>query len=503
MLIRSKTGTGRRWWASTAATTTKWASRTIVPLIINGKDVVTKESFAVIGPKKNAQVWSASSASVNDAVDAADGASAAFPSWAETQPQARRDILLRAAGIMTRRKEELGYYMEQEIGANAMYKDFILGLTIEHLKDTAGRIAGAVTGMLPESFYNAMKAMVQKKPYGVILGIALWNAPYNLGLRSILYPIAAGNTAVLKGSELAPHCYWTIADVLREAGLPDGVLNFVFHRPEDAVSITNALIAHPAIRKLNFTGGSKVGAILASEAGKHLKLTLMELGGKANAIVLKDADLKNAARCCLLGAFINAGQICMSTERILVDRSVASEFKQILQKTVNQMFGSPEATPILVTVCSARRNRALIQDATSKGASTLNIFKKPMVPTKGVETHIQPTIVTDVSQAMDIYGGESFGPSVSLYCFDSIEEATALANDTAYGLSSSIYTEDLKTAFRISNQLESGAVHINSMTVHDENALPHGGVKASGFGRFNGYEGLDEFLYYKSVTWLE
>lgn len=131
------------------------------------------------------------------------------------------------------------------------------------------------------------------------------NAPYNLGLRSVLYPIAAGNTAVFKGSELTPRCHWAIADVFREAGLPDGVANFVLHRPEDAEVVTNSLIAHPAIRKINFTGSSKVGAILASEAGKHLKPTLMELGGKANAIVLKDADLKAAAAHCSLGAFIN------------------------------------------------------------------------------------------------------------------------------------------------------------------------------------------------------
>lgn len=140
-----------------------------------------------------------------------------------------------------------------------------------------------------------------------------------MGLRSILYPIAAGNTTILKGSELTPRCYWAIADVLREAGLPDGVLNLVLHRPQDAVGVTNALIAHPAVRKLNFTGSSKVGSILASEAGKHLKPTLMELGGKANAIVMEDADLDAAARCCSLGAFINVGSPGMLTRYPLAD----------------------------------------------------------------------------------------------------------------------------------------------------------------------------------------
>ncbi|KAF7520538.1 hypothetical protein G7054_g12738 [Neopestalotiopsis clavispora] len=493
---------GRHCYAKATTNASNWTLKHPIPLIINGKDVITTSSFPVIGPKTNEKIWSASSASVSDAGKAADVASAAFASWADTKPHTRRDLLLRAADIMAKRKEELGYYMEQEIGANAMYEEFIIGLATEHLRDTAGRIAGAVAGTLPESSHEAMRAMVQKKPYGVVLGIAPWNAPYNLGLRSILYPIAAGNTTVLKGSELTPRCYWAIADVLREAGLPDGVLNFVLHKPQDAVAVTNALIAHPAVKKINFTGSSKVGAIIAAEASRHLKPTVMELGGKASAIVLEDADIQNAVKCCAMGAFINAGQICMSTERILIHESIAHKFHEALQEAVAQMFGSPGATPIVVTAASARRNWALVHDAISKGAFALDLRTEATTNTD-VETHMGPIVLTNVNKEMDLYGGESFGPSVSVYTFKSIEEAIRLTNDTAYGLTASIFTKDLKTAFQISHKLEVGAVHINSMTVHDENALPHGGVKHSGFGRFNGYQGIEEFLYYKSVTWME
>lgn len=191
----------------------------------------------------------------------------------------------------------------------------------------------------------------------------------------------------------------------------------------------------------------------------------------------------------------------MSTERILVDASVQAEFESFLKHTINQRFGSAETTPVLVTAESARRNRALVKDAVSKGATSMDIYSDEQGEV--VETKMRPVVRTNVDKSMELYGGESFGPSVSLYPFDSEDEAISLANDTDYGLSASIFTNNLGSGFRIAERLESGAVHINSMTVHDEYSLPHGGVKKSGWGRFNGYQGLDEFLYCKTVTWME
>ncbi|KAL6244797.1 hypothetical protein RBB50_008325 [Rhinocladiella similis] len=471
-----------------------------VPLIINGKDITTEETFPVIGCLSGAEISQCSTVSSQQVVDAVEAAQKAFPSWSATKPSERRDIFLKAADIFAKRREEMATYIYEEIGASKHYQDFIIGLAIEGLKDTAGRIAGAVTGEVPISIHKDMRAMVLKRPYGVVLGIAPWNAPYHLGLRSITFPIATGNTAILKGPEFSPRCYWAFSDVFREAGLPDGVLNTLFHRPSDAAAVTEQLISHPAIKKINFTGSSKVGSIISSSAGKHLKPVLMELGGKANAIVLKDADLKNAAMQCTLGAFLNAGQICMSTERILVHTSVANEFKKILQQTVKQLFGTPETTPVLVTAASAERNRRLVDSALSQGAQPL-YGNTELAGT--LKTKMSPVVLTNIDENMDLYGTESFGPSVSLFTFETEEEALELANDTEYGLSASIYTEDLRAGFRVAEGIESGAVHINSMTVHDEFALPHGGVKKSGFGRFNGYQGLEEFLYYKTVTWME
>ncbi|KAH8889237.1 putative aldehyde dehydrogenase [Thozetella sp. PMI_491] len=474
-----------------------------IPLLIDGKEAESDVSFSVVSPLTGKEVWTCASASLQHASDAVAAAQRAFPAWAKTKPSQRRDIFLRAAELIEKRKVELGGYMHHEIGANEFYQDFILGLAIEGLKDTAGRIAGAVTGAVPESMHDGMRAMVLKRPYGVNLAIAPWNAPYHLGLRSITFPLATGNTVVLKGAEFTPHCYWAIADIFREAGLPDGCLNLVFSSPAGAAALTESLIAHPAMRKINFTGSSKVGSIIGEMAGKHLKPVLMELGGKANAIVLKDADLKKAAMHCATGAFINAGQICMSTERILVHSSIASGFQSVLAKTVDGIFGSPEMTPVIVTAQSAKRTRGMVTDAISKGAKTLDLFSTETKGHEDLETKMRPVVLTNVDKSMDLYGGESFGPSVSLYTFETEEEAIQLANDTAYGLAASIFTEDLGSGFRVAEALESGAVHINSMTVHDEFPLPHGGVKKSGFGRFNGYQGLDEFLYYKTVTWME
>lgn len=209
----------------------------------------------------------------------------------------------------------------------------------------------------------------------------------------------------------------------------------------------------------------------------------------------------NKTSCLYANGCTKAGQICMSTERILVDASVAGEFESILKRTINDIFGTAGATPTLVTSASAARNRALVEDAVSKGATSLDIYSDELG--EMVETRMRPVVLTNVDKSMELYGGESFGPSVSLYSFDSEDEAIELANDTEYGLTASVFTENLGSGFRIAEKLDSGAVHINSMTVHDEYSLPHGGVKKSGWGRFNGHQGLNEFLYCKTVTWMD
>jgi acyl-CoA reductase-like NAD-dependent aldehyde dehydrogenase len=287
---------------------------------------------------------------------------------------------------------------------------------------------------------------------------------------------------------------WALCDVLREAGLPDGVLNFVVAAPEDAGPITEAIIAHPAVRKINFTGSTSVGRIIAKVAGENLKPLLLELGGKAPAIVWEDADLDNAATQCALGSFINAGQICMSTEKVLVHKNVKAEFEKKMAEKTGQIFGNAQ---VLIHEAAAEKNRKLIHDAVSKGAKLVYGDKDAIEESK---TRMRPFIVSGLQTDMDLYKTESFGPSVSLYEIETEEEALRLANDTEYGLSSAVFTEDLRRGLRLAKGIEAGAVHINSMTVHDESVLPHGGAKASGYGRFNA-TALDEWVRSKSITY--
>lgn len=309
---------------------------------------------------------------------------------------------------------------------------------------------------------------------------------------------------VLKGPEASPATYWNFVNVMHEAGLPAGVLNTIYHRPADAAKITNTLIAHPAVKKVNFTGSTNVGSIIASLCGKYLKPCLMELGGKAPSIVCADADLDNAALQCALGAFLHGGQICMSTERIIVESSVVEEFKQKLAATMDQVFGKETPAPVLVSAPPVKKNKELIDDALSKGARAIYGDVKAEEESK---TSMRPIIIEGVTKDMTIYHTESFGPTVSLFSIptgkDFEEEALKLANDTDYGLASAVFTEDLRKGLRLAKGIETGAVHINSMSVHDEAYIPHGGAKKSGFGRFSMREGLEEFVRTKTVTWKD
>ncbi len=324
------------------------------------------------------------------------------------------------------------------------------------------------------------------------------NAPLPLGIRSIVWAIAAGNTVVLKGSELSPKTLWAVCSVLWEAGLPPGVLNFITSAPANAAAVTPAVIAHRHVKKVNFTGSTTVGRIIAKTAGEHLKPVLLELGGKAPSLVLADADLALAAHHCVVGAFLHTGQICMSTERILVHESVRDAFAAQLVATAKEMYGGEgQEAPLLVAEAAVVKNRALVEDAVSKGAKVL--YGDVAAAVEGdSKTRMRPVVVSDVSPDMKVYKTESFGPTVSLISFKDEEDAVAIANDTEYGLVAAVFSKDLRRALAVAKRIETGAVHINWMTPHDEAGLPHGGAKDSGYGRFGG--GFDEWTRTKTIT---
>lgn len=452
-----------------------------VPLWLDGEQVTTTATFDVVSPGTNKTLYQSSAATVKDAEAAVKSAEAALEAWSSTTASVRREVFLKAAQLFVERKEELKKLSQSETGAPDPYFEFDFNDALDHCKTVAGYVNSATTGTTPSMLEEGRTALVVREPYGVILAIASWNAPLVLGFRALAAALACGNTVVFKGAESSPGCHWALASILYDAGLPKGCLNTVVHRREDGPEVVSALIAHPSIKKISFTGSTNVGAIIAAQAGKHLKPTVMELGGKAPTIVCEDADLEQAALGVTLGAFLYSGQICMSAERVLVHKNIMDKFKPILKATIDNVFGQLEDGLPLITTASVDKVKKLLNDAVSKGA---NVVHGDVSHESSVATHMRPVVIENVQEGMDIYYTESFGPSVSLYAIESDDEAIRIANDTEYGLASSVYTEDLRRGLKIARRIETGAVHINSMSVHDESALPHGGAKKSGWVSF-------------------
>jgi len=469
-----------------------------IPSLIGGKDELASSTFDVTDPSTGEVCWNVSSISEQDARRVADTAHAAFPAWAATKPLERQAILFKAADLMEERANELVTYMHIEMGIDGpMARGLIVGLGITMMRDIACRI-GDVYGTVPKLGLDGQSTMVWKEPYGVILGIVPWNAPYVFGVRAAATAIATGNTAILKSSEMTPRCYWALGRVFHDSGVPAGVVNVVCCRRDDAASIVNAMIEHPAVKKVNFTGSANVGRKISQHCGLHLKPTLMELGGKNSAIILPDADLQKAAQWCLIGAFANSGQICMATDTIQIHKDVAPEFLQILKQTITAMQASSDSLPVVVSTTAVSRIAALIEDATKKGGE---IFHGGLPPPSEKTAHVIPTVIGGVSDNMSLWMEEAFGPLVGYRTFLDEDDVVKVVNGTGYGLSASVWTRDLRKAFALAKRLDAGQVHINSMTINGAEGVPFGGMNNSGWGRFNAKEGMEEFIRTKTVTW--
>jgi acyl-CoA reductase-like NAD-dependent aldehyde dehydrogenase len=468
-------------------------------LLIGGewKAASSGRSYEKRNPFTGESVGTTAAASVQDVRAAVDAAAAAFPEWSATPPQRRQQLLELASQLMIGRQQEFAAIVAEETGATFGWGMFNVELAAGMLAE-AGSHAGDLSAQAIPSAIPGKEAQAVRQPVGVVVGIAPWNAPVIVGTRAVASPLGLGNTVVLKASEECPRTHAGIARVLQDAGLPAGAINLITNDPADAAEIVQELIEHPAVRRVNFTGSSRVGRIVAEHAGRHLKRVLLELGGKAPMIVLGDADLERAARAATFGAFMHQGQICMSTERIVIDRSVADEFADQLGARARALkVGDPrdpetEIGP-LVNEASLTRVGELVEDAVSKGATVV-------AGGHAVGPCYEPTVLMGVTAEMRIYGEESFGPVVSIVPVDGADEAVRVANDTEYGLSAAIFSSDIDAARAIARRLETGMCHINDTTVHDEPQMPFGGVKASGWGRFGGTAALQEFTELRWIT---
>lgn len=468
-------------------------------LVIGGRSAPAtgQATFQRRNPVSGEVATTASAATAEDAIAAVDAAAAAFPDWSQTGPSARRALLLAVADRLEEMTEQFAEVVSAETGATLQWGPFNVGLAAGMMREAAA-LTTMIHGEVIPSDVPGSIAMGIREPAGVVLGMAPWNAPVILGVRAIATPLACGNTVVLKGSEQCPETHRLIVQACIDAGLPDGVVNYVSHAADDAGDVVEAMIAHPAVRRVNFTGSTRVGRIIAQVCARHLKPVLLELGGKAPLVVLDDADVDAAVDAAAFGSYANSGQICMSTERIIVDAAIADEFvEKLAAKASNLPVGDPAGGNVVlgsvVDQATVDRCNALIDDAVAKGAEVV-------AGAKSEDTMMPATLVDRVTPEMDIFRDESFGPVKPVIRVNGVDEAVAAANDTDYGLSAAVFGRDIARAWQVAKRIESGICHVNGPTVHDEAQMPFGGVKSSGHGRFGGLAGVAEFTELRWIT---
>ncbi|MFN5722968.1 MAG: aldehyde dehydrogenase [Betaproteobacteria bacterium] len=469
-------------------------------MLINGLKVTAEKNatFERRNPLDGTVATRAPAASPQDAVMAVEAAAEAFRTWSETGPNERRALLLKAADQLQAKTPQFIEAVGAETGGTGMWAGFNVFLAAGMLREAAA-LTTQISGEVIPSDVPGSLAMAVRQPAGVVLGIAPWNAPVILAVRAIATPLACGNTVILKGSENCPRTHQLIIEALQEAGFPPGVVNYITNAPQDAGAVVEAMVAHPAVRRVNFTGSTRVGRIIAMTCAKYLKPAVLELGGKAPLVILDDADLDEAVNGAAFGCFANSGQICMSTERIIVDEQVADEFvRKFTDKAKSLPLGDPrKPEPVVlgsvIGMSTVEHCNALIDDALAKGA-------KLLCGGKADNTLMPATLLDRVTPQMRIYHEETFGPVKAIVRVKGVEEAIACANDNEYGLSAAVFGRDVARAFNVARRIDSGICHINAPTVHDEAQMPFGGVKGSGLGRFGGKAGIAEFTELRWIT---
>ena len=427
---------------------------------------------------------------------AVDAAVKAFPAWSQTTPGERAKLFFKAVEIVKRRRAEIAEILAVETGSTISFATFQQDLVAATIEQAAGWMY-LPKGEVLETNSPGTHSIGVRRPLGVVASFTPWNGANVLSWRAVLSPVAAGNTVVVKPSELAPISAGLIlAQIVEEAGFPAGVINVVTHAPGAAGDIADVFFESPDVRVINLIGGVKTAKMLAKRAGETLKRTTMELGGYNPMIILDDVDVDYAVRTATFGSFFHQGQICLNTRRIIVQRKIADEFlEKFTARTKTLPSGDPQdhktiigplITPAAVKLCDDRVNEAL-----AKGAKlhTGGVF---------VGQIYQPTILSNVSLDAAVANEETFGPVVVVEVVNTPEQAVEAANRTMYGLTSSILAGDTYRAFELAPKILAGIVNVNSPTVNDEIHAPMGGVRDSGWGR-TGPDSLKEF---QDVIWI-
>ncbi len=466
-------------------------------LYIGGQWVQTPRHFNDVNPSDGsiyAQVPDGGRAETRAAIDAAQQA---FAGWAGLMHTERARYMLRIADVLERRKMDYVAAAVAEGGGWFGKGMFESGYVPEVFRAAAAMCYNAVGEVLPSD--HGKISLVQRVPMGVVGVISPWNMPGILTARGFAFPLAAGNTIVLKPSEDTPYAGGLFfAEVLEEAGIPAGVFNVITCSRERVSEMGDELVEHPLVKGISFTGSTPVGRQIAARAGAHLKKACVELGGKDSLIVLEDADMDRATSAASFGAFMHQGQICMSVEKVLVQESVYAEFLRAFVARAAKLKTGDTASKdnVIGPLINARqvaRVKHQIEDALTKGA-------KAVLGGRVWDNFVEPTILTNVTPDMAVWQDETFGPVAVVVPFKTDAEAIALNNDTEYGLSAGIITRDENRALDIARRLETGMCHVNCSSVNDEPHVPFGGTKASGVGKHGGKWSMETFTETRWIT---
>jgi vanillin dehydrogenase len=438
-----------------------------------------------------AKVQQAGAAETELAISAAHGA---YKAWAATSVSARETIFFRAADVLAAKTKEIVDVLIQESGSIAGKAGFEVGFCFDLLRTAAAEMRRSPGETMPLTAPGQFGFTVRQS-LGVIAGIAPFNAPFLLAMKKVVLALAAGNGFILKPSELTPVTGLKIAEVFDEAGLPPGLLSVV---PGLASEVGSAIFADPRVRMITFTGSTQTGRHLAVEAAKTLKRFTLEMGGKSPLIVLGDADVDYAVRAAAFGIFFHQGQVCMANSRILVEEPIFDAFcERFVAVAKSLKVGDPREPDTVIGPLIRGTQFAVIdghvEDAVDKGATLL-------CGAKHEAQYYWPTVLSGVTREMRIFREESFGPVTSIIKVRDHKEALEIANDTDYGLSAGVITNDMQKAMELAFSLESGMVHLNDCTVSDEPHAPFGGVKNSGFGREGGRFSMEEMTELKWIT---
>ena len=465
---------------------------------IGGGWTADPTTLAVVNPATARVLTTVADAGPDVALAALDAAVAAQAAWAATEPRQRAELLRAAFERITERGEEFATLMTLEMGntlaesrGEVAYGAEFFRWFSEEASRIHGRYAVAPSG--------GARLITTRQPVGPVLAITPWNFPLAMATRKIGPALAAGCTVVLKPAAATPLTSLLLVDVLREVGVPAGVVN-VFTTSSSGAT-TAPLIADPRLRKLTFTGSTAVGKVLLQQASANVLRTSMELGGNAPFIVLPDADLASAVEGAVLAKMRNIGEACTAANRFLVHRSLAGEFTRRLADRFAALRlgdGLAEGSEVgpLISADAVAGVCALVADAVADGA--LVVTGGGRASGAGDGFFMQPTVLADVAPGSRVVREEIFGPVAPVVVYDDIDEAIALANDTEYGLVGYVFGRDISVALRVAEALQTGMVGLNAGVVSNP-AAPFGGVKASGLGREGGFEGIDEYLETKYI----